>query len=64
MPRKDLVELMTIPELQEFNRSGAIPERLSAQVQGRMIEGIPAFGGDTYAARSYSSICRCNIRTS
>ena len=48
MPRKDLVELMTILELQEFNRSGAIPERLSAQVQGRMIEDIPAFGAGTY----------------
>jgi hypothetical protein len=39
---------MTIPELQEFNRTGAIPERLSAQVQGRMIEGIPAFDAGTY----------------
>jgi hypothetical protein len=48
MPRKDLVELMTILELQEFNRSGTIPERLSAQVQGRMIEDIPAFGAGTY----------------
>ena len=48
MPRKDLVELMTILELQEFNRSGAIPERLSAQVQGRMIESIPAFDAGTY----------------
>jgi len=48
MPRKDLVELMTIPELQEFNRTGAIPERLSAQVQGRMIESIPAFDAGTY----------------
>jgi hypothetical protein len=48
MPRKDLVELMTILELQEFNRSGTIPERLSAQVQGRMIESIPAFDAGTY----------------
>ena len=48
MPRKELIELMTLPELQEFNRTGAIPERLSAQVQGRMIEGIPAFGANTY----------------
>jgi hypothetical protein len=48
MPRKGLTELMTLSELQEFNRTGAIPERLSAQVQGRMIEDIPAFGAGTY----------------
>ena len=48
MPRKELIELMTLPELQEFNRTGAVPERLSTQVQGRMIEGIPAFGAGTY----------------
>lgn len=48
MPRKELVDLMTLSELQEYNRSGAIPERLAAQVQGRMIGGIPQFGGDIY----------------
>jgi hypothetical protein len=48
MPRKELVDLMTLSELQEFNRSGAIPERLAAQVQGRTIGGIPQFGGDIY----------------
>jgi hypothetical protein len=48
MPRKELVDLMTLPELQEYNRSGKVPDRLASQAQGRMIEDIPAFGGDTY----------------
>jgi hypothetical protein len=48
MPRKELVDLMTLAELQEFNRSGAIPERLAGQVQGRAIEGVRQFGGDMY----------------
>jgi hypothetical protein len=48
MPRKELVDLMTLSELQEFNRSGAIPERLAAQVQGRVVGSIPPFGRDTY----------------
>jgi len=48
MPRKELVDLMTLSELQEFNRSGAIPERLAAQVQGRVVGSIPPFGRDMY----------------
>jgi hypothetical protein len=48
MPRKELIDLMTLSELQEYNRSGTIPERLASQVQGRMIEGTPPFGGDIY----------------
>ena len=42
MPRKELVDLMTLAELQEYNRSGKIPPRLAGQVQGRQI-GRPVF---------------------
>jgi hypothetical protein len=48
MPRKELVDLMTLPELQEYNRTGKIPARLSQQVQGRAIEGVPMFGSGIY----------------
>jgi hypothetical protein len=49
MPRKELVNLMTLPELQEYNRTGKIPARLSQQVQGRAIEGVPMFGSGIYS---------------
>jgi hypothetical protein len=38
MPYKELVDLMTLPELQEYNRSGKIPPRLAGQVGGRAID--------------------------
>lgn len=38
MPRKELVDLMTLAELQEYNRSGKIPPRLAGQVGGRAID--------------------------
>jgi hypothetical protein len=48
MPRKELVELMSLQELQEYNRSGLIPSRLKDAVGDRQVEsgsfmfGIPA----------------------
>jgi len=48
MPRKELVDLMNLAELQEYNRTGKIPARLAQQVQGRAIEGVPMFGSGIY----------------
>lgn len=51
MPRNELVDLMTLQELQEYNRSGLIPPRLKDAVGGRQVEsgsfmfGIPAMRG-------------------
>jgi hypothetical protein len=38
MPRKELVDQMTLQELQEYNRSGNIPSRLQEAVGGRAVE--------------------------
>jgi hypothetical protein len=48
MSRKELVDLMNLAELQEYNRTGKIPARLAQQVQGRAIEGVPMFGSGIY----------------
>ena len=45
MPRKELVDLMTLPELQEYNRSGKVPERLRGAVGERPVEGGSFLGG-------------------
>jgi hypothetical protein len=51
MPRKELVDLMTLQELQEYNRSGLVPPRLKDAVGERQVEsgsfmfGIPAMRG-------------------
>ena len=45
MSRKELVDLLTLPELQEYNRSGKIPERLRGAVGERQIEGGSFLGG-------------------
>ena len=37
MPRKELVDLMSLQELQEYNRNGKVPERLLGAVADRQI---------------------------
>jgi hypothetical protein len=38
MPREELVNLLTLQELQEYNRSGNLPERLRSAVGSRPVE--------------------------
>lgn len=47
LPRSKLVEQMTLQELQEFNRSGTIPKRLSGIVAGKQVGAPPLFGETT-----------------
>jgi hypothetical protein len=45
VPREELVGLMTLQELQEYNRSGLVPPRLKDAVGGRQVEsGSLMFG--------------------
>ena len=49
-PRKKLVEDMTLAELQEYNRTGAIPPRLQEMLGGRAVAGNQMLGGDFYSS--------------
>jgi hypothetical protein len=48
MARRELVDLMTLQELQEYNRTKKIPDRLRAVIGDRPIGGIPQIGGGIY----------------
>jgi len=45
MSRGELTDLMTLPELQEYNRSGVVPERLRSTVGTTPIESGSFIGG-------------------
>jgi hypothetical protein len=38
MPREDLINMLTLPELQEYNRSGKLPERLRSAIGSTPVE--------------------------
>jgi hypothetical protein len=38
MPREELVNMLTLPELQEYNRSGKLPERLRSAIGSTPVE--------------------------
>ena len=50
MQRSELVDLMTLAELQEYNRTGKIPANLQDRVAGRRIGEVPMFGTTTTRA--------------
>lgn len=52
MQRSELVELMSLPELQEYNRSGIIPERLRRRVGERQVGDIPMGTGPSTSGKS------------
>ena len=45
MPRQELVDLMTLPELQQYNRTGVVPERLRSRIGTTPIESGSFLGG-------------------
>ena len=49
MPRRELIDLMTLQELQEYNRTKKIPARLQEIVGERAVSGTPILGGGFYA---------------
>jgi hypothetical protein len=44
MSREDLVNQLTLTELQVYNRTGKLPPRLQSQLEGRRISGMPQLG--------------------
>jgi len=44
LSRRKLVERLTLPELQMYNRTGKLPDRLRGELGGHFIEGTPIFG--------------------
>jgi hypothetical protein len=47
--RKELTDLMTLAELQQYNRTGVIPKRLENAIGGRLVEKGSFIGGLPFA---------------
>lgn len=48
MPRSELVEMMTLKQLQEYNRTGVIPPEIRKKIGDKGVGGVPMFGKGAY----------------